>query len=453
VNINKIIISMLAILILTSTALADNAGVTGNAFLRIGMGARAAGMGGAFCAIADDASSNYYNPAGLCGIEKQELLFMHTEWLADIASEYLAYALPMDEDKSLGASLIFLHTEDMARNRATQETGKFNNHDACLSLSYASKRGRVAWGLTPKIIQRQLKDETAASVGLDIGSKYTNNNLSLGVTIQNIGNKIKFISESSSSPLSFKLGIGYKMLTENDSLTIAGDIDKSIDNDPFLMLGAEYNYANLYQARVGARIGQAKQGLSSGLGIVFRDWRFDYAFTSFDDLGLTHRAAITRYFEVQKRITASHRDTENAEWEKKVVEEKPAMAVSDKSEVTPAMITPSEPEPFQPCCVFVFPDTRIFTPNGDGTLNSVSFILRAMIQAQVTGWELRIVDKNNKMINVFAENGTRLPEIFIWDGRNKSGNISSQGSYFCICSITDKNGKVWTSGKEIIVIE
>ncbi|MFH1859412.1 MAG: hypothetical protein ABH870_00100 [bacterium] len=41
----------------------------------------------------------------------------------------------------------------------------------------------------------------------------------------------------------------------------------------------------------------------------------------------------------------------------------------------------------------------------------------------------------------------------IRDGRNKSGNIALAGSCFCILSITDKNGKIWTSGKEIIVIK
>ncbi|MBU0700247.1 PorV/PorQ family protein [bacterium] len=473
---NKLKLTVLTILTLASTAHADDPGVTGNAFLNIGMGARATGMGGAFCAVADDASSNYWNPAGLCGIKRQELSFMHTQWLADIASEYLSFAKPIDEDKSLGVSLIFLHAQDMARNRQAQETGKFSNHDACFSLSYASRMGKLSWGLTPKVIHRQLKDETAASVGLDIGSKYTNDNLFLGAAIQNLGTKIKFISESSPSPLNFKAGIGYKLVTENDSLTFAGDIDKPINNDPSLSLGAEYNYANWVMARVGAKMGQCKQGLSSGLGVVFRDYRLDYAFTSFDDLGLTHRMAITRCFGGVAEV--SRGDAEGAE---KITEEKPVVSaiqpsalseektvVPDKPKVmsvmTKPVISPTpvkeiarkttsyEPEPLQLCCVFIFLNTRVFTPDGDGTMDSVSLILRAIIQTQINGWELRIIDRDDHVINVFAASGMPL-ETLIWDGRNKSGNMSSAGSYFCTLSITDKNGKVWTSSREIIVIE
>ncbi|MEK7812930.1 MAG: hypothetical protein AAB296_04145, partial [Candidatus Desantisbacteria bacterium] len=373
-----------------------------------------------------------------------------------------------------------------------QETGKFNNHDACFSLSYASKRGSIDWGLTPKIIQRQLKDDTAVSVGLDMGSRYINNNLFLGATIQNLGTKIKLGEEASPSPLALNLGAGYKIPTENDSLTIAGDINKPIDGNPSLSLGAEYNYDNWIMARVGARMGQVKQGLSFGFGVLSHDYRFDYAFTSFDDLGLTHRAAITRYFGGVSEI-ASRRVVEGEKGGEEVAEEKPAMLVSDRSATaatvalhrveegaaeeklavfastvnevqaeivmtgpvrvkeTARKITPPEPEPLQPC-VFIFPDTRVFSPDGDGTLDSIALILRAIIQTQINRWELRIVDRNNNMINVFAGNGMPL-ETLIWDGRNKSGNIDSPGGYFCVLSVTDENGRIWTSGKEIIVIE
>ena len=45
--------------------------------LRIGVGARAVGMGGAFAAIADDATAIHWNPGGLGFIKKIEGTFMH----------------------------------------------------------------------------------------------------------------------------------------------------------------------------------------------------------------------------------------------------------------------------------------------------------------------------------------------------------------------------------------
>ena len=43
--------------------------VFGNGFALFEHGARGVAMGGAFCAIADDATAGYYNPAGLAFLE------------------------------------------------------------------------------------------------------------------------------------------------------------------------------------------------------------------------------------------------------------------------------------------------------------------------------------------------------------------------------------------------
>ena len=48
------------------------------AFKDFGWGARAAGMGGAFSAVADDASAPFYNPAGIGRVPGLETMFMHS---------------------------------------------------------------------------------------------------------------------------------------------------------------------------------------------------------------------------------------------------------------------------------------------------------------------------------------------------------------------------------------
>ena len=60
----------------------EKVGTFDGQFLKIAIGARAAGMGGAFVGVADDASSVFWNAAGIARIDpdKSELQFNHAGW-------------------------------------------------------------------------------------------------------------------------------------------------------------------------------------------------------------------------------------------------------------------------------------------------------------------------------------------------------------------------------------
>ncbi|MBN1638193.1 MAG: UPF0164 family protein, partial [Ignavibacteriales bacterium] len=61
----------------------NKVGTTAANFLKIGAGARAIGMGGAYTALSDDIYSVYYNPAGIARTEGTgQVSFNHAEWLA-----------------------------------------------------------------------------------------------------------------------------------------------------------------------------------------------------------------------------------------------------------------------------------------------------------------------------------------------------------------------------------
>ena len=57
-----------------------------NEFLSLGIGARGLSMANTMCAISDDVTSAYWNPAGLARMDKRyQLSLMHAEYFAGIA--------------------------------------------------------------------------------------------------------------------------------------------------------------------------------------------------------------------------------------------------------------------------------------------------------------------------------------------------------------------------------
>jgi long-subunit fatty acid transport protein len=92
----KIILIILFLLAFQSISFAQlfptlggqRAGISTLQFLKIGVGGRATAMGDAFIAVADDASSLYWNPAGLSQSMENQIFFSHNEWVVDIQHEF-----------------------------------------------------------------------------------------------------------------------------------------------------------------------------------------------------------------------------------------------------------------------------------------------------------------------------------------------------------------------------
>lgn len=121
--------------------------------------------------------------------------------------------------------------------------------------------------------------------------------LSAGLVIQNIGTKIKFMSEGDPLPLNIKLGGVYKLL-KDDTLTLALDVNKPIDNEINLHIGGEYWATDMIVLRLGYKtttVGNlgALSGLSMGLGFKWLRYGIDYAWVPYGDLGNTHRFSLS----------------------------------------------------------------------------------------------------------------------------------------------------------------
>ncbi|MEK7721709.1 MAG: PorV/PorQ family protein [Elusimicrobiota bacterium] len=294
-----------------------SAGATSASFLKLGVGARAVAMGGAFTGVAGDPYAIYWNPAGLAYLEDEKnLSFFHNEYFQGLGQEFLSYSVPAKRAGAWGLGLNYFYTaKDLERRSGLNESdplnpvspveGKFGAYDLALSAAYGRELRRdLALGATVKVIRQSIDKESGSSVALDIGLLHNFNwrgsGYTAGLTVQNLGPGIKFVSKRYVLPLTFKAGLS-RRLSDSGGL-ISFEADKPIDNYPSFILGVEYPLTGRMALRSGYRyrlygneLG-AWSGFSAGAGVVFDRLSLDYAFTPFGVLGNSHRFSINLRF-------------------------------------------------------------------------------------------------------------------------------------------------------------
>ena len=281
-------------------------GTTGANFLKIGAGARASGMGGAFVGIANDATSIYWNTAGLSHLEQQEIIFVHNEWHQDVKYEYLGYTLPINKS-TLGFSLSYLNSgEFQGYDALDNPTSDFSAYGVALSLAYSYKVSpSISLGIGIKGIQEKLENEKASSLALDFGFIYKPGRFSFGMAYTNLGSSMKFIQEKEPLPSKLTLGFGYKIFGERVSL--AWDLDLPKDDKPILKQGIEYGYQESVFLRLGYEYKTSAQklegtGLSLGGGLKFSNWEIDYNYSPNQSLGDSHRISLACRFGSKRSL-------------------------------------------------------------------------------------------------------------------------------------------------------
>lgn len=265
-------------------------GTSGAQFLKISIG-RGTAMGEAFVAVSDDATANFWNPAGLATVTMREIGFHHNEWIADIRHEYLTAAFPLGGFGTVGVSVTALQMGEMEitavddpNTTIREDTGTgqfFNASDYAIGFAFGRMfTDRLAGGLTFKAVQQQIWSTTAAGIAFDFGIHYNTGvkGLRLAAAMNNFGTDIAFAgrdldvtydpypgspvfyellpatlkSSHFPLPLTFRFGLAFNPIeTESNVLTLALDLNHPNDNYETLNFGVEYGYLNTLFLRFG----------------------------------------------------------------------------------------------------------------------------------------------------------------------------------------------------------
>lgn len=324
--------AVLVVLIVSAvaTAPAQNLTKTGTSaapFLKIGVGSRAIGMGGAFTATADDITAMYWNPGGLASLYASEATFNHVRWLADINYDFAAFGTYLPDFGTLGAFVSVESMDEMLVRTTAQPEGTgelFTAGAMAIGVSFARNlTDQFAIGFTAKYLREHLWNMSASGVALDIGTIYRIpilNEFRLAASISNFGTRMRLEGRDNlrilqvggsdgnlintdvqldafDLPLIFRVGVAADVIKDGEHrLTAAVDAVHPNDNTEYLNTGVEYGWNEIVFLRGGWKSlfeRDTEQRFTAGVGVHYRivgefKIKVDYAYQDWGRLTNVH---------------------------------------------------------------------------------------------------------------------------------------------------------------------
>lgn len=244
-----------------------------NEFLNIGVDAAALGMSNAVVASTNDVNSGYWNPAGLIGIEDNQVAVMHAAYFANIANfDYIAFAKPIDDKSTVALSIIRFGVDDILNttqliddqgNIDFNRISLFSTADWAFTASYARALplDGLNIGVNAKIVRRIIGDFASSwGFGLDVGLQFKKGEWDFGVMARDITTTVNAwsIDEEQFATISNAVEGQNQELPESTEITI-----------PKLQLGMgrewifHYDYSLRAEVDLNVRFAQTNDVISS----------------------------------------------------------------------------------------------------------------------------------------------------------------------------------------------
>jgi tetratricopeptide (TPR) repeat protein len=171
--------------------------------------------------------------------------------------------------------------------------------------------GPLSVGVNAKAVQAKLADVSATGVAADLGGIWTlqrevyGGTIRFGATVRNLGTGLKFIDQRDPFPMQWRLGAAAIHMAQQ-KLNVSFDVGKERDVSAACYSGLEYWIIPVLALRAGyVGTSQEGNGVRAGLGLKIRDFSFDYAYSAYGDLGMSHRYEISWRFGVIRPLLSS----------------------------------------------------------------------------------------------------------------------------------------------------
>lgn len=285
-------------------------------FLRLDVSPRAAALGGSYAAGADDADIIFHNPAGIYFLEETPVNFSFVKHLMDINLAGLSASHEVEGIGRFGAAISYITYGTFTEADANgNRLGEYSAGDLAFLIGYANMLGdNLYYGANIKLIHSSLADYSSSAVAFDVGLQYVfgEGDTRLGLAIKHFGTQLStYTSVDEDLPTDITLGFSQKLARL--PLILFLDFHKlNEESDSFFQrfnafsVGGEFRLSEALKLRVGYDNEKRKElkvgdfagfaGFNLGLGVRISEYTFDYAFSSWGEVGALHRIGINTSF-------------------------------------------------------------------------------------------------------------------------------------------------------------
>ncbi len=303
-------VAVMVVIMVPLTAGAQQASVF--SFMRYGLSARHAALGGATNALTNDPTTVVLNPATLTTVEGSRVSATVLKHVLDINSGLAVYSTELESGATVAATAVFSSygSFDRADELGTR-FGTFGANDVAFGVSYANEIDTMfSYGATAKFLYSGIFDMASTAVAIDAGLlvRFPATRTNIALSASNLGVQLStFDGTSDRLPVDVRIGLNHRLrglpLLVNVSLKhLADDVPTLADRLLNFSVGGELYLGKAVQLRLGydhasrnttgVPVSTQLTGLSGGIGINVKNIGIDYALSSFGSAAILHRLSV-----------------------------------------------------------------------------------------------------------------------------------------------------------------
>ncbi len=281
------LLPVLVLSLVSALAVAGNPGEAGLLSLRLGVGAREAGMGETGVASSSGATALFWNPANNVFADfETEMVVQHSRYQGLFSHEAAAVAHRVGRGV-IGVTFMGFYSDEIDRHTLDSGVnvfeGTFKPYDVAFGVSYAHPLGdNFAVGVGTKMIYEKIDfySDTGFAFDFFITHKTLIKGLVFAASATNYGGQINLRDDPFDLPSAIRIGTSYVPQGNifHGKLTLAGDVLMPRDTTEKADVGLEFRLIPELSLRLGTRLNYDTQGLTAGAGFVAGRLKLEYAY-------------------------------------------------------------------------------------------------------------------------------------------------------------------------------